>query len=186
MTLMWLIAIKYFNRLTALIFSHISRKDRWASVTGYLFPAFSWLVTYWSSPASSMGYFLNTAPHRLARPRDRVTWHHHTAANTESQSAERIDNRGTYSAARRRWLCRRVSSFPSPDWPEPRWCNLIGRLRKTMQKTKQCVPSYMYWKSPLNIICLHNTYVLCNHYIPGFPGAFYSLGGPLSNTGLQP
>lgn len=34
----------------------------------HLFPAFSWLVTYCRRPANSMGYFLNTAPHRLARP----------------------------------------------------------------------------------------------------------------------
>lgn len=41
-----------------------------ADRSGYthLFPAFSWLVTYCSKPANSMGYFLKTAPQRLARP----------------------------------------------------------------------------------------------------------------------
>lgn len=37
----------------------------------YLFPAFNWLATYWSRPASSIGYFLKTAPQKLARPKVR-------------------------------------------------------------------------------------------------------------------
>ena len=125
------------------MFSHSPVKTGGLSVIGYLFPAFSWLVTYCSRPASSMGYFLNTAPHRLARPRDRVTWHHHMTAHSREPLAENIDNRGTYSAARRRWWCRRVSSSPSPDWPEPRWCNLIGRLRRKVQQ-KNTMPSFQY------------------------------------------
>ena len=127
-------------------FIHANKSHRCDLEQTYLFPAFSWLVTYWRRPASSIGYFLNTAPHRLARP-----WL--TSGTGVGQTLITTSNRflffcmhiewcdcctvtgwlteATYFEAMRRWWCRHASSSLSRDWPEPQWCNLKTELRRT-------------------------------------------------------
>lgn len=116
--------------------------------TTHLFPAFSWLVTYWRRPASSIGYFLNTAPHRLARPwltsgkcfyfiKTSNSWSPETwKLMLKVLSNNTVHFKATYSEATRIWWCRHASSSPSQDWPELQWCNLKTELRRMAQKTK--------------------------------------------------